>query len=78
MVPPRSDFAAQTVVLSGGIVLPLKWSKVRQVIRTTLGNGSNVINLPSILTGSVTIVFPTNPGTTLVFTPHIRVIVTDY
>lgn len=77
MVPPRSDFAAQAVVLSGGIVLPLKWSKVRQVIRTTLGNGSNVINLPSILTGSVTIVFPTNPGTTLVFTPHSRVIVND-
>ena len=77
MVPPRSDFAAQTVVVSGGIVLPLKWSKVGQVIRTTLGNGSNVINLPSILTSSVTIIFPTDPGTTLVFTPHSRVIVAD-
>lgn len=77
MVFLRSDFAVQTVILSGSVVLPLKWSKVGQVIRTTLGNGSNVINLPSILTGSVSIVFPTNPGSTLVFTPHRRVIVTD-
>lgn len=78
MVPLRSDFTAQSVILSGGIVLPLKRSKIGQVIRTTLGNWSNVVNLPSILTSSVTIIFPTNPGTTLVFSPHCRVIVINY
>ncbi len=78
MVPLRCDFAAQTAILSGDIVFPLKWSKVGQVIRSALGNGSNVVNLPSILTSSVTIVIPTNPCTTLVFTPHCRVIVPGY
>ena len=73
----RSDFAAQTALLSRCIVLPLKWSKVGQVVSTAFGNGGNVVNLPSILIGSVTIVFPAYSSTTLVFTPHCRVVVAD-
>lgn len=77
MVTLRSDFATQAVILSGGVVLPLKWTEVGKVIGTALGNGSDVVNLPSILAITVAIVVPTNPCTALVLAPNCRVVVCD-
>ena len=63
--------------MSGGIVLPLKWTKIGKGIGATLGNGSDVVNLPPKLARAVTVISPTYPGTALVFAPDGRVIVSD-
>ena len=77
LVSTRRNLAAQTVVLSGGVVLPLERTKVGKVIRATFGYWSDVVNFPSILVISVTIEAPTNPSTALVFAPYRRVASTD-
>lgn len=77
MISAGSNLATQTVLLSGGIVLPLKRTEVGKCIGATLGNGSDVVNLPSVLAGSVTVVGPTYPGAALVFTPDCRVVIGD-
>lgn len=68
MVTLRSDFATQSVILSGGVVLPLKWTEVGKVIGTALGNGSDVVNFPAIDGRAVSVFAERHPGTTLVLT----------
>lgn len=75
VVSAGSNLATQTVVLSGGVVFPLKRTKVVKGIGTALGYGSNVVNLPSVLAGSVAVISPTYPSATLVFTPNCRVVI---
>lgn len=77
MVSAGSNLATQTVVLSGDVILPLKRTKVGKGIGATLGNGSDVVNLPSVLAASVAVVSPTYPGATLVFTPDCGVVIAD-
>ena len=77
MVSAGSNLATQTVVLSGDVILPLKRTKVGKGIGATFGNGSDVVNLPSVLAGSVAVVSPTYPGAALVFTPDSGVVITD-
>ena len=72
------QFTADSPILSGGVVLPLKWTEVGEAIGTALGNGSNVVNLPSILTVPIAVETPTNPSTTLVFAPYRRGVAADY
>jgi hypothetical protein len=66
-------FTTQTVVLSGGIVLPLERTKVGKVVRTAFRNGSDMVYLPSVVAASVAVFVPTDPCATLVFTPSVRV-----
>ena len=77
VVAAGSNLATQTVVLSGGVVLPLKRTMVGKSIGATLGYGSNVVYLPSVLAGSVAVISPTYPGTALVLTPNCRVVIGD-
>ena len=77
MVSAGSNLATQTVVLSEDVILPLKRTKVGKGIGATFGNGSDVVNLPSVLAGSVAVVSPTYPGAALVFTPDSGVVITD-
>ena len=65
------------VILPGSIVFPLKGAEVGKVVRAAFGNGGDVVNLPSVLTGSVPIEIPTYPGTTLVLAPYCRVVATN-
>lgn len=73
----RSNFATQAIILSGSIVFPLERAKVGEVVRTAFRNGSDMINLPSILAASVTIEGPTYPGSALVLAPNSRVVAVD-
>ena len=73
LIPVRSDNATQTIILSRCVILPLKRAEVGEVVCTTFRNRSDVINFPSVIAYSVSIIVPANPCITLVFTPFSRI-----